>query len=89
MLSPRLPKLLLILAAVVSIGVSTVWQHLRALRAGYRLAALEAARERLHAERRFLEVMRAREERLDRLEERARKIGVPIPGERSPEADGG
>jgi hypothetical protein len=86
---PRLPKLLIVLAVLVAVGISTVWEHLRAVRAGYRLAALEQQREKLREERRKLEVKRAKEERLDVLEERARKIGVPIPGEApAPEAFG-
>lgn len=76
----RLPKVALAMAALVAIGIATVWQHARAVRAGYRLHALEVERERLREERRRLEIRRAREERLDLLEERARKLDIEAPG---------
>jgi len=75
----RLPRLLLFLAVLVSTGIGTVWEHVRAVRAGYRLHALETQRERLHEERRRLEIKKAHEERIDILEERARKLKIPSP----------
>ena len=83
----RLSKLLLLFAMIVAVGIATVWQHVRAVRAGYRLHALEVQREKLREEHRRLEVKHAREARLETLEERARKLGLPIPGE-MPEIDG-
>jgi cell division protein FtsL len=86
----RLLRILLCLAVLVAIGISTVWEHVRAVRAGYKLHALEVQREKLREERRRLEIRRAREERLEVLEERARRLGMPIPGEALPlEAQGG
>src|SRR4051794_40990169 len=86
----RLPRLLLTLALLVGAGIATVWHHVRVVRAGYRLNALEVERERLREERRRLEIKRAQESRLDVLEERARKLGIPIPGHLPPvEAVGG
>lgn len=80
----RLPRLLLALAVLVGAGIATVWHHVRVVRAGYRLNALEVERERLREERRRLEIKRAQESRLDVLEERARKLGIPIPGQLPP-----
>ncbi|HVY62358.1 MAG TPA: hypothetical protein VHF22_11930 [Planctomycetota bacterium] len=86
----RLPRLLLLLAVLVGAGIATVWEHVRAVRAGYRLNALEVEREKLREERRRLEIKRAEEARLDRLEDRARHLGIAIPGEvQTPEAVGG
>jgi len=79
-----LPRLLLLLALLVATGIGTVWEHLRAVRAGYRLHALEVERERLREELRKLEVKRSQEERLDVLEERARRLGIEIPGAPAP-----
>jgi cell division protein FtsL len=75
----RIPRLLLFLAVIVASGIGTVWEHVRAVRAGYRLHALEAQRERLTEERRRLEIKKAREERLDVLERRAKDLGIPNP----------
>jgi hypothetical protein len=83
----RLSKLLLLFAVIVAAGISTVWEHVRAVRAGYRLHGLEIQREKLREEHRRLEVKLAREERLETLEGRARKLGLPIPGEAA-EIDG-
>lgn len=74
-------KLLFLFAMIVAVGIGTVWQHVRAVRAGYRLHALEMQREKLREEHRRLEVKHAREERLETLEDRARKLGLPVPGE--------
>ena len=77
----RLPKLMLLLAMIVAMGIATVWEHVRATRAGYRLHALEIQREKLREEQRRLEIKRMREDRLEVLEERAKKLGIPMPGE--------
>ncbi len=86
----RLPRLLLLFALLVGTGIATIWEHVRAMRAGYRLHALEVEREKLREERRRLEIRRVREERLEALEERARALGIEIPGQKPPaEAVGG
>jgi len=72
---------LLALLVLCGLGIATVWQHTRAVRAGYRLGALERQREALREEERKLDLERARESRLDVLMERARRLDVRIPGE--------
>jgi cell division protein FtsL len=80
----RISRLLLALAVLVGVGIATVQEHVRALRAGYRLQTLEHERESLREERRRLEIRAAKESRIDVLEERARKVALPIPGEIPP-----
>ncbi len=71
----------LALVVLVAIAVATVLQHVRVVRAGYRIHALERDRERLVEQRRRLELRRAREARWEALVERARRLGISIPGE--------
>src|SRR5438309_1906838 len=59
----RLPRLLLALAVLVGAGIATVWEHVRTVRAGYRLNGLEVEREKLREERRRLEIKHADEAR--------------------------
>jgi hypothetical protein len=69
------------LAALTSVGAVTVWQHMRAVRAGYRLGALEKERQALREQERKLELLRLEESALEALERRARELDLPIPGE--------
>jgi hypothetical protein len=75
---------LLTLAVLVAIGLLAVQQQVRAVRAGYRLGALEHERAELRERRRRLEVQLLTESRLEALEERARTLGLEIPGEEDP-----
>lgn len=77
----RITQYLIALAVLVAIGIATVWQHTRFVRAGYRLGALEREREELREQERKLELQRVRESRLEALEERARKLGLRLPSE--------
>lgn len=72
------------LAVVVGLAIATIWQHVRMVRAGYRLQALERDRDRLDEQRRKLELKLAAEERWDALVERARALGIAVPGEEPP-----
>jgi hypothetical protein len=76
----------LALLVFIAVGVLAVVQHVRVVRAGYRLAALERDRDRLVEQRRRLELRRAREERYDVLAERARRLGIAVPDEAFSEA---
>jgi hypothetical protein len=76
----------LALALLVAVSIAAVWQQVRIIRAGYRLAGLAHDRDRLVEQKRRLTVRRAREARIDALLERARKLGIEIPGEEKPEA---
>ncbi len=80
----RITAYLLTLASFVAIGLLAVQQQVRAVRAGYRLGALEHERAELREQRRRLEVKRLAESRLDALENKARALGIEIPGENDP-----
>ncbi|RME71015.1 MAG: hypothetical protein D6776_10860 [Planctomycetota bacterium] len=75
---------LLFLVVLVAVGLLAVQQELRAVRAGYRLGALEHERAELRERRRRLEVQVLAESRLDVLEQRARRLGLEVPGQRDP-----
>lgn len=76
----------LALVVLVALAVATVWQQVRLVRSEYRLQALEVDRDRLTEQRRKLEVRRAREERVDLLVDRARRLGLRLPGEERADA---
>ena len=83
----KLSRVFFALAVLVALAVATVAAQVRAVRAGYRLHALEVERERLTEEARRLELVHARESGIEKLKERARRLGLPLPGEEGEEAE--
>lgn len=77
----RLTQYVIAVATLVVIGVATVWLHMRAVRAGYRLGALESERVSLRAQERKLELVKTHESRLEALEARAKRLGLRLPGQ--------
>jgi len=75
-------RYLIALGLILALGLATVREQVRAMRAGYRIQELERRREQLVEMRRRLEVQRERESRPDLLVGRATKLGMPIPDAR-------
>ena len=72
-------RYLIALGLVLLLGLATVREQVRAMRAGYRIQELERRKEQLVEMRRRLEVQKEREARPDLLVGRATKMGMPIP----------
>ncbi|GIW71103.1 MAG: hypothetical protein KatS3mg102_0645 [Planctomycetota bacterium] len=80
----RLGCYVLALLTLVVIALLSVQQQVRAVRAGYRLGTLEHERAELREQLRRLEVQVLQESRMEVLEERARRLGLEIPGREDP-----
>lgn len=76
----RVAQYVFALLTLVCLSLTTVWHHTRAVRAGYRLSELEQEREGLRERARQLELDLMRAERVEALEDRCRRLGLPLPG---------
>ncbi len=76
----RVAQYVFALLTLIGLSLTTVWHHTRAIRAGYRVSELEQEREGLRERARQLELDLMRAERVEELEERCRRLGLPLPG---------